>query len=155
MESLRVENARLRDAITRIQQEARIQFKKQSTTAARERELREFREQLAGEIRETRRRLEELERARAGVMEELGRGEAVREQRVREAEARFRADGGPDSDRGRIYVEFGPPTSIESHPEANKEIWRYSEISGIGSDVEVRFEGNPLRRTSGPAPRKK
>src|SRR5690349_7711214 len=58
------------------------------------------------------------------------------------------------TDRGRIYITFGPPTEIESHPSGGTyerpyeegggttstypfEIWRYRYIEGIGSDILI------------------
>jgi GWxTD domain-containing protein len=60
------------------------------------------------------------------------------------------------TDRGRIYITFGKPAEIESHPSGgsyNREIWegggttstfpferwRYRHIDGIGDDIEIEF----------------
>lgn len=60
------------------------------------------------------------------------------------------------TDRGRIYITFGPPDEIESHPSGGTyerpieegggttstypfEIWRYRWIEGIGSDILIEF----------------
>lgn len=60
------------------------------------------------------------------------------------------------TDRGRIYVMFGKPDQIESHPAGGPyerpsyegggststypfEIWWYRHIDGIGSDIEIEF----------------
>jgi len=60
------------------------------------------------------------------------------------------------SDRGRIYITFGPPDEIESHPSGGTyerpyeegggttstfpfEIWRYRWIEGIGTDILIEF----------------
>jgi GWxTD domain-containing protein len=60
------------------------------------------------------------------------------------------------TDRGRIYVTFGKPDEIESHPSGGSydrpsyegggntttypfETWWYRYIEGIGSDVEIEF----------------
>ena len=60
------------------------------------------------------------------------------------------------TDRGRIYVTFGKPDEIESHPSGGTydrpsyegggstttypfETWWYRYIEGIGSDVEIEF----------------
>jgi GWxTD domain-containing protein len=60
------------------------------------------------------------------------------------------------ADRGRIYITFGPPTEIESHPSGGTyerpyeegggststypfEKWRYRYIEGIGSDIQIEF----------------
>ncbi len=60
------------------------------------------------------------------------------------------------TDRGRIYIEYGPPDEIESHPSGGSyerpieegggetstypfEKWRYRYIEGIGSDINIEF----------------
>jgi len=60
------------------------------------------------------------------------------------------------TDRGRIYIMYGPPAEIESHPSGGTyerpfeegggttstypfEIWRYRYIDGIGSDIMIEF----------------
>jgi GWxTD domain-containing protein len=60
------------------------------------------------------------------------------------------------TDRGRIYITFGKPDQIESHPSGGSydrptwegggttstypfEIWWYRYIEGVGSDVEIEF----------------
>jgi len=48
------------------------------------------------------------------------------------------------TDRGRIYITFGPPDEIDSHPctgaNTAKEAWRYRLIEGIGENVMLDFE---------------
>ena len=60
------------------------------------------------------------------------------------------------TDRGRIYITFGPPDEIESHPSGGSyqrpyeegggttstfpfEIWRYRYLENIGSDILLEF----------------
>ena len=60
------------------------------------------------------------------------------------------------TDRGRIYITFGPPDEIESHPSGGTyerpieegggttstfpfEKWRYRYIEGIGNDIMIEF----------------
>src|SRR5262249_16805882 len=60
------------------------------------------------------------------------------------------------TDRGRIYIMYGKPDEIESHPDGGAydrpsyegggstttypfEVWWYRNIEGIGSDVEIEF----------------
>ncbi|MBI1895526.1 MAG: GWxTD domain-containing protein [Acidobacteria bacterium] len=60
------------------------------------------------------------------------------------------------TDRGRIYITFGPPAEIESHPSGGTyerpieegggttstfpfEQWRYRYIEGIGTDIVIEF----------------
>src|SRR5690242_14632750 len=60
------------------------------------------------------------------------------------------------TDRGRIYIVFGPPDEIESHPSGGSyqrpmeegggetstypfEDWRYRHIDGIGNDIIIEF----------------
>src|ERR1039457_6095770 len=43
------------------------------------------------------------------------------------------------TDRGKIYILYGPPDKIESHPGERTtypfQTWRYRYLEGIGSDV--------------------
>ena len=60
------------------------------------------------------------------------------------------------TDRGRIYITFGPPDEIESHPSGGSyvrpwqegggttstypfEVWRYRWLEGVGSDINIEF----------------
>ena len=60
------------------------------------------------------------------------------------------------TDRGRVYIAYGPPDEVESHPSGGMyqrpydegggftstypfEIWRYRWIEGIGSDILLEF----------------
>ncbi len=64
--------------------------------------------------------------------------------RIAYANARF-ATGNPGwrSDRGKIYIMFGPPDEIDSHPADGysppTESWRYRSIPGIGNNVAIEF----------------
>ncbi len=63
---------------------------------------------------------------------------------------------GRKTDRGRIYIIWGPPDEIDSHPtggiyqrsfeqgggESNAypwEVWRYRHLEGIGENIEIEF----------------
>jgi GWxTD domain-containing protein len=51
---------------------------------------------------------------------------------------------GWETDRGRIYVVYGPPNEMESDAkdlkaEFPKETWRYRYIDGLGKDVKIEF----------------
>ncbi len=48
------------------------------------------------------------------------------------------------TDRGRIYIVYGPPDQLEDHPNPTtqgypSENWRYLHIVGIGEDVTFEF----------------
>lgn len=60
------------------------------------------------------------------------------------------------TDRGRIYIAYGPPDEVEAHPSGGQyqrpydegggttstypfEIWRYRWLEGIGSDILIEF----------------
>ena len=77
--------------------------------------------------------------------------------RIAYANERY-ASGKPGwkTDRGRIYITFGPPDEIESHPSGGSyqrpyyegggttstypfEIWRYRWLEGVGSDIMIEF----------------
>jgi len=59
---------------------------------------------------------------------------------------RFRsAEPGWKTDRGRIYITWGPPDQIESHPSGDGrsgpfEIWRYPAGSGPNAPSERTLE---------------
>jgi GWxTD domain-containing protein len=50
------------------------------------------------------------------------------------------------TDRGRIYITYGPPNEIESHPSPNDprgfayEQWKYRFIEGVGQSVIIEFD---------------
>ena len=48
------------------------------------------------------------------------------------------------TDRGRIYIQYGPPDEIDTNAAAGRpwrvEAWRYRFIEGIGSNVRMEFE---------------
>ena len=52
---------------------------------------------------------------------------------------------GWSTDRGHIYIVYGKPQSIDSHPTGGRvtahpyEIWRYKYIAGIGDNVDLAF----------------
>ena len=56
------------------------------------------------------------------------------------------ATPGWKTDRGRIYITFGPPDEIESHPKGGGahnypyEQWLYRWIEGMGNNVIVEFD---------------
>jgi len=77
--------------------------------------------------------------------------------RLAYADERF-ASGipGRKTDRGRIYIIWGPPDEIESHPTGGTydrpvqqgggsttsypwELWRYRYLEGIGENIEIEF----------------
>jgi len=41
------------------------------------------------------------------------------------------------TDRGRIYIMYGPPDEIESHP--GSEEWRYRHVARLGDEVNIEF----------------
>ena len=81
------------------------------------------------------------------------------------------------TDRGRIYVKWGKPTEVESHPTGTQyarnsyaegstptypfEVWFYRYLPGVGSGVEIEFVDptgsgeyriarNPFEKEAGP-----
>jgi GWxTD domain-containing protein len=77
--------------------------------------------------------------------------------RIAWANERF-ASGMPgwQTDRGRMYIRFGPPDEVESHPSGGSrqrpvqqgggqtttfpfETWRYRYLANVGSDVVIEF----------------
>jgi GWxTD domain-containing protein len=45
------------------------------------------------------------------------------------------------TDRGHIYIVYGPPDEKESHPRGNGsvEIWLYHHVEGIGNNATITF----------------
>ena len=65
--------------------------------------------------------------------------------RIARANDRFQAGvPGWKTDRGRIYITFGPPDEIEAHPQGSPprppyEIWLYRRAQGLGENVKFEF----------------
>jgi GWxTD domain-containing protein len=67
--------------------------------------------------------------------------------RIAYANQHFRtASGAPgwQTDRGHMYIVYGPPDGIESHPKGPQrpfaaEIWLYRQVEGIGNNVSITF----------------
>jgi len=81
--------------------------------------------------------------------------------RIAYANERFQAsEPGWKTDRGRVYIIFGPPDEIESHPAGGQgayphEIWRYRSIPNVGENIEMEFVDKSMtgeyRLTLGPS----
>jgi hypothetical protein len=82
------------------------------------------------------------EQKSAGMPQQRQRDPGV-EKRILEADERYKLEGGHNSDRGRTYVKFGPPSSVET--KEGVEIWRYAEQPGVGKNVEIRFGGPSMK----------
>ncbi|MCX6597122.1 MAG: M48 family metalloprotease [Acidobacteria bacterium] len=72
----------------------------------------------------------ELAAARVAVQDE-----AEKQRRTEQARKRF---GGEDTPRGKVYVKYGPPDEIESHPD--REMWMYRHLEGVGDNVIFKFD---------------
>jgi GWxTD domain-containing protein len=67
--------------------------------------------------------------------------------RIAYANERFRTPSGMPgwrTDRGYMYIVYGPPDEIESHPKGTQtshgfEIWTYRHLEGIGNNVSITF----------------
>ncbi len=46
---------------------------------------------------------------------------------------------GWQTDRGHIYILYGPPDEIDSHPKHGFEDWLYTHINGKGDNIPFRF----------------
>jgi GWxTD domain-containing protein len=79
-----------------------------------------------------------------GTIENEFRDEHYR--RIAYANARFStADPGWKTDRGRIYITWGPPDQIEAHPSGDSrsgpfEIWKYRTRSDSNAEPERTLE---------------
>ncbi|HWC97694.1 MAG TPA: GWxTD domain-containing protein [Candidatus Sulfopaludibacter sp.] len=79
--------------------------------------------------------------------------------RIAYTNARFASTvAGWKTDRGRIYISYGPPDEIEDHPATSTtaayQQWRYKFIEGVGVNVIVEFidpaQTNEYRMTMDP-----
>ena len=128
------------DAIYIITDEERAAFKRLATDEEREKFIEQFwlrRDPTPGTV-----------------------GNEFKEERYRRiayANERFASSiPGWKTDRGRIYIMYGPPAEIESHPSGGTynrglyesggttvtfpfERWRYPHVDGIGDQVTVMF----------------
>jgi GWxTD domain-containing protein len=66
--------------------------------------------------------------------------------RIAYANQHFRtASGAPgwQTDRGHIYIVYGPPEEIDSHPKDGEkpalEYWTYRHVEGVGDNVSITF----------------
>jgi GWxTD domain-containing protein len=65
--------------------------------------------------------------------------------RIEYANQRFRtASGQPgwQTDRGHMYVVYGPPDELEDHPQGVRtgyQIWLYHHVEGVGDNVTITF----------------
>lgn len=67
--------------------------------------------------------------------------------RIRYANGRFatRTKPGWQTERGRMYIVYGPPDEIESHPSGGRgrarpwEMWLYHRIPGMGDNLTLTF----------------
>jgi GWxTD domain-containing protein len=51
----------------------------------------------------------------------------------------FADHAGWTTDRGRIYITYGPPDEIETHSQEHREKWFYRYIEGMGSNIIIEF----------------
>jgi len=85
----------------------------------------------------------ELRNPHPGAADNAAKEEHYR--RISYANERYHTTDTPGwkTDRGHIYVAYGPPEEIESHPSPREhapyEEWRYRHLEGIGNDVIVKF----------------
>jgi GWxTD domain-containing protein len=80
-----------------------------------------------------------------GAVENAFRAEHYR--RIGYANEHFGSNAGTPgwkTDRGRIYITFGPPDEIDSYPNASAtklpyEDWHYRHLENIGNNVAIEF----------------
>lgn len=90
-------------------------------------------------------------------------GEPAKEshyKRIAYANERFAGPGkaGWQTDRGHIYIVYGPPDELESHPAQGREQWLYHQLPKIGANVMVEFvdaqRNGDFRQTRAPGPQR-
>jgi hypothetical protein len=56
---------------------------------------------------------------------------------------RCRTFAGSKTDRGQVYIAFGPPDGISAHTREDGsfpyETWRYRDLPGVGTNVDIEF----------------
>lgn len=78
---------------------------------------------------------------------------------AKDAELKRRQDyakqhfGGENTDRGKAYVQYGPPDQIESH--SGTDNWRYLDSAKKNPTLDLEFQNGKLVRTSGVAAAKR
>jgi len=72
--------------------------------------------------------------------------------RIAYADERFVAPPIPGwrTDRGRIYIVYGPPDEIERRPAEHLEQWRYHHIAGVGDQVIIDFVNGEMTKDPNP-----
>jgi GWxTD domain-containing protein len=84
-----------------------------------------------------------LRRDPAGAPPNTFRTEHYR--RIAYANQHFAANvAGWETDRGRIFILYGPASSIDAHPARNSssesyETWSYKSAPGLGQNIELKF----------------
>jgi GWxTD domain-containing protein len=67
--------------------------------------------------------------------------------RIKYANQRFRTVSGRpgwQTDRGHMYIVYGPPDELEDHPRGPRmpypfEVWKYWHVEGIGDNLFITF----------------
>ena len=72
--------------------------------------------------------------------------------RIAYADERFVAPPIPGwrTDRGRIYILYGPPDEIERHPAEHLEQWRYRHLQGVGDQIVMDFVNGEMTKDPNP-----
>ena len=61
-----------------------------------------------------------------------------------------RGTSGWKTDRGRIYIVYGPPDEIEIHHDTHLEQWLYHYIPGVGANVIMDFVDGRMTKDPNP-----
>ena len=81
--------------------------------------------------------------------------------RMAYATERFATSAQPGwrTERGRMYIVYGPPDEIEAHPNGDArtgsapyEVWRYRHLEGLGDNLTVTFVDSARNGDYRPAP---
>ncbi len=72
--------------------------------------------------------------------------------RLAYADERFVAPPIPGwrTDRGRIYIVYGPPDEIERDPAEHLEQWRYHHLQGVGDQIVIDFVNGEMTKDPNP-----
>lgn len=134
-EAMRQQQAAMRKLDAEMQTLQETHPRRRAAQAEMDRARTEFekhRQKLEAEVKLVQQNAERLHQAAAKIHAEH---DAERKRRIEVARQRF---GGENTERGRLYVRFGPPDEITA--EGDRERWKYRKLPDVGDDVSFEVK---------------
>lgn len=152
-ESLKIDHAGIADEVRRALDEVKREHGERITDETRksvERALREVERQQVDIQREVEKARRSVERAaqHSQLAQKRTQEQAQEyERRVRFANRKWTENGieGSKTDRGKLYVQNGPPDEVESQT-GGREVWKYKNWRGTGGTMTFEFDGQGKRK---------